>query len=195
MKSSTTSPSWTEGNFEFWITVLVNGKNGVGNEFTKVLTVRPQDLFDLTYTKSTFFYKLSTITPKEYRPDIELVPWDLQAYSLGWKFIVNERDLPEEITQTYSHTSSFATNFEISSPSGGAQKVGAKLGFTLSTSSTVSYNVKTTLSSDFLGETVLTFDQPVITSLSPVGSPAFFTTREITTGNVLTMSVEPKRVY
>ncbi|MBD0255003.1 MAG: hypothetical protein ICV83_04725 [Cytophagales bacterium] len=196
-KNMSTSPSWTEGNFEFWITVLVNGKNGVGNEFTKVLSVRPQDLFDLAYTRVFPYYRLSTITPKEYRPEVELVPWNLQAYSLGWKFIVYERDLTEEITQTYSHTSSFATNFEINGSIGDTQKVGAKLGFTQSTSNTVSYGVKTTLGSDFLGETVLTFDQPVITSASPVPGTPFvtFTTREITTGNVLTMSIEPKRVY
>ncbi|MBD1386852.1 hypothetical protein IDJ75_16325 [Mucilaginibacter rigui] len=187
---------WTEGNFEFRITVLINSKNGLGNDITKVLSVKPTDLFDLQYDKvvdnkpfNLLVYHLKTITPKEYHPNVELVPWDLQNYGTAWKFIVYEYDNSQEITQSYENTTTFAANFEITNAV--TQKVGLKFGSSATTSEKRTFNVKTTLTSDFLGEATLSFDQPIITSVSGTN----YTTREITTGNVLSLGIEPKKVF
>ncbi|MBS7565792.1 hypothetical protein KHS38_15400 [Mucilaginibacter sp. Bleaf8] len=184
---------WTEGKFEFHITILINSKNGVGSELVKVLSVNPRDLYDLTYqqvlenkfTRSKV-YQLTSIVPKEYHPNIELIPWDLQNYGTAWKFIVYEKDNAQEVTQSYENTTTYAANFSIE---GTIKKVGLKFGASATTTSKTSYSIKTTLNSDFLGETIVTFDQPVITGSNGSG----YNVREYTTGNLLTLGIEPKR--
>ncbi|MDB4921037.1 hypothetical protein [Mucilaginibacter sp.] len=189
------STMWTDGNFEFRITVLINSKNGLGNDLTKVISVRPGDLFDLQYTMEEskplkiLIYKLKSITPKEYHPNVELVPWDLQNYGTAWKFIVYEYDNSQEVTQSYENTTTFAANFEITNSS--IEKIGLKFGASATTSEKRTFSVKTTLTSDYLGEATLSFDQPVITSFDGTN----YNTREITTGNILSLGIEPKRVF
>ncbi|MGN8067880.1 hypothetical protein [Mucilaginibacter sp. SG564] len=183
---------WTDGNFEFTITILLNSKNGIGNQITKILSVRPEELFDLKYSgsgKVFEFYILQSVTPKEYHPNVELVPWDLQNYGTAWKFIVYENDNSQEVNQSYENTTTFAANFEITSSV--IEKVGLKFGATATTSDKRTFSVKTTLTSDFLGEATLTFDQPIITGFSNNA----YSTREITTGNILSLGIEPKRVF
>ncbi len=184
---------WTEGNFEFRITILINAKNGLGNDINKVLSVNPADLFDVQFTlkqEGVFpHYRVTSITPKEYHPNVELVPWDLQNYGTAWKFIVYEYDNSQEITQTYENTSTFAANFEITNSI--TEKIGLKFGASATTSEKRTVSVKTTLASDFLGEATLSFDQPIITSFDGTN----YNTREITTGNVLSLGIEPKRIF
>lgn len=189
---------WTEGNFEISITVLFNSKNGLGTQVTKMMTARPDELFTLNYTPvritvggipiGTSYYKLSSITPKEFHPNIELVPWDLENYGTGWKFIFYEIDNAQEITRTEENTTTYASNFEITNAV--TEKVGLKFGGSTTNTQKSTFSVKTTLNSDFLGEATLTFDQPIITGFSN----GIYSTREITTGNYLSISVEPKRI-
>jgi len=191
------TPGWFDGNFEFRITVLINSKNGVGNEYVRQMSVNPRDLFNLQYKFvreikiMSFFkgnaYELETVIPKEYHPNIELIPWDLESYGTAWKFIFYEVDGTVEETKGYENTTTFATNFEING--GVKDKVGAKFGLSATTSDKRTYSIKTMLGSDYLAEAILTFDQPVIIGASN-GS---YTTREITNGNVLSISVEPRR--
>lgn len=186
---------WTDGSFEFRISVLINAKNGSGNEFVRQMSVKPSDLFDLQYElvanipfANRKVYDIRSITPKEYHPNIELLPWDLENYGTAWKFIFYEVDGTQEETKSYENTTTFATNFEINS-GGEKTKVGFKFGASATTSEKRNYSIKTMLGSDNLAEAILTFDQPVIIGTSSNN----YITREITNGNVLSISVEPRR--
>ncbi|MDY0904217.1 hypothetical protein [Pedobacter sp. CFBP9032] len=195
--TGTSAPTtmWTDGNFEFRISVLINAKNGSGNEFVRQMSVRPTELFDLQYElimDEKFFkiklYEFRNAIPKEYHPNIELLPWDLENYGTAWKFIFYEVDGTQEETKSYENTTTFATNFEINS-GGDKTKVGFKFGASATTSEKRTYSIKTMLGSDNLAEAILTFDQPVIIGTSSNN----YITREITNGNVLSISVEPRR--
>lgn len=187
---------WTDGNFEFRITVLINAKNGAGNEYVRQMSVSPYDLFNLHYEvvrEMNFplkgkIYELKSIDSKEFHPNIEIVPWNLESYGTAWKFIFYEVDGTQEETKSYENTTTFATNFEISS-GGEKTKVGFKFGASATTSEKRTYSIKTMLGSDNLAEAILTFDQPVIIGTSSNN----YITREITNGNVLSISVEPRR--
>jgi len=189
---------WTEGNFEFRITVLTNPKNGLGSELTKIMSVRPQELFDVSlgaqhgpfFPGNLIYFDLVGVNAKEYHPNIELVPWDLENYGAAWKFIFYEFDNSQETTQSYENTTTYATNFGFDAQIG-KSKVGPKFGFTATTTEKRTFSVKTTLTSDFLGEATLTFDQPIIIGYSN----GAYNTREITTGNNISISVEPRKVF
>jgi hypothetical protein len=195
-KASMTVGQWTDGYFEFRVTVLINAKNGVGSTLTKAFTAKGRDLFLVTYTRSGFLYKISSVTPIQYNPNLELIPWDLENYGTAWKFIISEFDLSQEVTQTYENTTTYAANFGIE---GTVLKIGLKFGASATTSQKNTYSVKTYLNSDELGEAVLTFDQPVITGLTSgstingVYYPGYIT-RDITTGWV-NLSIEPRKVF
>jgi hypothetical protein len=186
---------WTDGRFEIRITVLINAKNGLGNELTKMMNVNGSDLFDLQYETVIdnniygMILSLKSITPKEYHPNIELIPWDLENYGTGWKFIFHEIDNAQEVVNSYENTTTYVANFEING--GEKDKIGAKFGVTATTTEKRTFSVKTTLTSDFLGEATLTFDQPVIIGYSN----GVYNTREITTGNNISISVEPRKVF
>lgn len=191
---------WTEGSLEIKITVLINAKNGLGNELSKIISVKPSELVDIQYEEQSWpgtpwqkngVYYYKSITCKEYHPNIELIPWDLENYGTAWKFIFYEIDNAQEVTNSYENSSTFASNFGYDASFGEQVKIGLKFGTSLTTSEKRTYSVKTTLNSDFLGEATLTFDQPVITGISNGN----YNTREITTGNLLSISVEPRKVF
>ena len=187
--ASTKTARWTEGNFEFKVTVLVNSNNGIGTQVVKVFPVRGNDLFTITYERhSIAFYRFKSIKTRKYFPYIEILPWDLQNYSMGWKFIIEEVDPGQTIKSTKTIASKFAANLKLTA--GYWEKLGLELGVSAERTKTQSHEITTNLGSDELGEATLTFDQPVITSKSSL----FYRTREITTG-WMTMSVEPKRIY
>ncbi len=199
-QSGQRNPGWYDGNFEFRITVLINSKNGLGNELVKIISVNPRDLFDLQYRyvrriymKPYYLdvYELSSVIPKEFNPNVELLPWDLENYGTAWKFIFYEIDNAQEVTNSFENTTTYAGNFSFEPSFNAIAKLGLKFGASATTTEKRTYAVKTTLTSDFLGEATLSFDQPVIIGTS--GSN--YLTREITTGNILSISVEPRRVF
>jgi hypothetical protein len=198
----TTVPSnprtmWTDGNFEFRISVLINAKNGAGNEYVRQMSVSPYDLFELQYEvikeynfpKNSKIYELRNIVSKEFHPNIEILPWDLENYGTAWKFIFYEVDGTQEETKSYENTTTFATNFGFDPEFKAVAKLGLKFGVTATTTDKRTYSIKTMLGSDNLAEAILSFDQPIIIGMSN-GS---YVTREITNGNVLSISVEPRR--
>jgi hypothetical protein len=197
VKSASGSPSWIDGTYEFHVKVLINARNGTGNELTKIFTAKGSDLFSISYRRDTSFpylYRVSSITPREYYPNIELIPWDLESYGMAWKFIFYEKDAVQTAVESRENTSTFGTNFGIDVTTGEKTKLGLKFGGSTSTSQKTTYSVTTHLDSDFLGEAILTFDQPIIISASMTTWPFRYTTREITTG-LLSVSIEPKQVF
>ncbi|RQO75340.1 hypothetical protein DBR43_08260 [Pedobacter sp. KBW06] len=198
-------PMWTEGNFEFWITVLINARNGIGSQNVYVMSAGPNDLFDVQYKmvdqiKLGFpkidikFYEITGITPKEFNPNIRLVPWDLESYGTAWKFIVYEKDNAQTETKTYENETTYAANFGVEF--GATAKLGFKFGASATTRNKITHSVATTLTSDFLGEAVVTFDQPIITGtfLDPSGAMKY-KTFEIPSGNIYSISIEPKNIF
>lgn len=185
-------PKWIEGNFEFRMSVLINAKNGVGQELKKVFTAKGSDLFTPVYKKLLHpHYKLESITAKEFRPvSLELIPWDLEQYGLAWKFIVSEFDPSEEVTYSVTNTSVFGGNFSFDPVFSGTVKGGAKFGASVQTTHSTTYTYKTTTGSDELGEGILEFRSPII--VSQTGT--IYNTYEVNTG-VLSLSVEPKKIF
>lgn len=198
-------PMWTEGNFEFWITVLVNARNGTGSQNVYVMSARPSDLFDVQYklVKHTKVgpmnfelhqYEITSINPIDFNPNIRLVPWDLENYGTAWKFIVYEKDNAQTETKTYENETTYAANFGVEF--GATAKLGLKFGASATTRNKITHSVATTLTSDFLGEAVVTFDQPIITGtfLDPSGSRKY-KTFEMPSGNIYSISIEPKNIF
>lgn len=198
-------PMWTEGSFEFWITVLINSRTGTGPQNTYVMSAKPSELFNVEYrlvkeVKNTFLnidikeYAITSINPIEFKPNIRLVPWDLQNYGTAWKFIVYEKDNAQNDSKTYENETTYAANFGIEF--GVEKKWGAKFGGSMTTRNKASHTVTTTLNSDFLGEAIVSFDQPIITGqhLDNQGR-LVYSTFETPSGNVFSLTVEPKRIF
>lgn len=189
---------WTDGNFELQISVLINATNGIGPRFEPINSINPRDIFLVNYRQSGNYYYVSSVSPKEYNINIPLVPWDLQSYGSGWKFVFVERDNGGSEQRTIQNSSTFGTNFEVDASGTlfGLVKVGGKFGTTSSSSKTETHVVTINTGDDALGEMVLTFDRPVITwwDVSPMGEE-YYVTEEINNGpnGYLTASVEPAR--
>lgn len=107
----------------------------------------------------------------------------------GLEIYFYEVDGTQEETKSYENTTTFATNFGFEPQFASVAKLGLKFGETATTTDKRTYSIKTMLGSDNLAEVILTFDQPIIIGMSN-GS---YVTREITNGNVLSISVEPRR--
>ena len=133
-------------------------------------------------------------TIKEYNPNLDLIPWDLDSYGNAWKFIVLEYDPSTTVTKSVTHTATFGSNFEISAQFGDKVKIGPKFGTssTSTTTSTTTYSYTT--GSDDLSEGIIAFDYGIITSLSGTSTSQQYTTYETSTGRV-SFSVEPVKVF
>lgn len=192
-------PMWVEGAFEFRMSILINAKNGAGQQLNKIFTAPGSQLFFPHYSLKKYpflnlwLYKLTSITSSEFRPNnLHIIDWDLEQYGTAWKFILSEYDPSVEITRSITHTTKFGANFGIDIPTGEKVKFGQKFGISGETSESTTYTYKTTEGSEDLGETILDFRHNVIVSgPQPYGS---YNTFEITTG-ILSLSVEPKRMY
>lgn len=196
--SSLPSVPWVEGNYEFRVSVLINAKNGVGQELRKIFTIRGSDLFSPQYQRvnvgggflNYHYFLLTSVVPKQVDMNLELIPWDLEQYGSAWKFIVSEYDPAEEITYQVTNTAVFGANFSFDPVLSGTVKGGAKFGASAQTTHSTVYTYKTTTGSDDLGEGILEFRSPIITSQNGT----LYNTYEVTTG-VVSFSVEPKRIY
>ena len=195
-------PFWTEGNFEFRISVLINAKNGAGQELRKIFTVKGSDLFDIIPKEQSAifgwkFYLIDHLEPKLVPLNIELIPWDLENYGSAWKFILAEYDPSIAITNTVTNSATYGGNFDFSIPLGDKIKVGPKFGVSATSTSSTTYQYKTTTGSDDLGEGILDFRSPIITSYT-AGTPGndaneLIHTYEVSTG-VVSFAVEPQRI-
>ena len=192
---------WTEGSFEFEITLLINSTNGIGSTIEKRFTARGEDVMMISYWRNRkAFYSISDIKSRPFNPDLELLPWDLQDYGATWKMTITEVDDPEEYSHTEETTVEYATNFEISGDV--IKKIGLKFGGKESVTKKSSFSVKTTKSSDVLGSTILSFKDPVVVGTEEVignrreGSKTttIYNRKEITTGMVR-LRIEPEKMY
>ncbi|OBS14494.1 hypothetical protein ATE49_17660 [Elizabethkingia miricola] len=193
---------WTEGNFEFSIIALVNGKNGVGSIIEKGFTLRPSQLFNLFYEKTliplpppfppsmrTYMWKVKEATPIEVALNIPLLNWSLEDYSSSIKISIEEVDPSQTTTDKIVHQSKFAANFSIDPTEGLMNKIGLKFGASAEVANSTEYTVVTNLGNDKLRDVIVNFGDNTIIGLNN----SQYIRRKYDSG-FFTITVEPKRV-
>lgn len=173
--------NWSEGYLEFHLYVSFVHRNGGMQTDLKVFYCSPNDIRD------------EQGNPKEFNPDVELMPWDLYRYGDEWKLRLLEHDPGGSTSVTVSMSSTFGTNWE-----GNAGidikifKLGGKFGgsqtFTMGGSQTISFNDV----ADQLGDARFLYDDPIITGTEwyPNTNYVGFRTYSVNTGAV-ELSIEP----
>jgi hypothetical protein len=197
LRSMTTSPNsgWTGGYYEFKVRVLLNAKNGIGEEFITYFNALPDELFTVEYVKTFIFYKPRITGFKAMALDLPLFSWDLNDYASTIKIEIEEVDVSETIVNTESRTVKFATNFTIDPTFGWLKKIGLKFGASLEQTTTQTITRTFTLGNDALGAVIVNFADNAVTS-GPhnfIFFGPFYLTREYQTG-WYSISVEPTRV-
>lgn len=200
--------NWTDGYFDIRISILINAKNGAGTQLNKVISAKGSDLYDIAYKCERLPGRPTTpgscrfdkVTPKNFFINEPLVSWNLENYGAAWKFIVSEYDPSEEIITTYNESTKFASNFGFDIGFGETVKIGYKFGSSMETTSSSTYQYKTTRGSDELGEGIMEFGSPIILRKEVIrpdrGAPGTLTnyvTNEISCGSIY-LCVEPKQL-
>jgi hypothetical protein len=188
---------WTGGAFEFKVRVLLNAKNGLGQEFITYFSALPDELFALTYEEliaGLYVPRITGLKPKDLM--LPLFAWNLDDYASTIKIEVEEVDITETIVQSESRTVKFATNFGIDVGWGTKVKVGLKFGASLEETRTETSQRTYTVGNDLLGAVIVNFADNVLTGsfTFPFGSrKKLWISREYSTG-WYSISVEPTRV-
>ncbi len=193
-------PGWTDGIFEFNLTAVRSAQNGTGETLKKAFTARGSDLFNINYDYTDYgrlgkVYFITSITPKIFYPDdLEFTEWDLSVYGTSWKFIFEELDPSEIFTKSYSVSSKLATNFGFDIGFGENVKIGLKFGATLENSKSETFTTETTVESDFLGECIVDFGDPIFIREVWDGEFLSYETRKYSTGS-LEMDLVPFKTF
>lgn len=173
------SDSWTEGNLEFHFVILFGTTSGI-TQLEKVHST----------TLSSF--QSDTGWNNLYMPasPIPIAPWRIDLYGDRWKLTVFEYDPAGSSTFSTSMTTTIGSNFGIN-----LQKIGINLGTSSTQTITNSTSISTTTGSDALGKAILTWTDPVITSVvkKPL-LPDFVWTNSLNTGSMF-VSIEPIRTF
>jgi len=200
--------NWTDGYFDIRISILINAKNGAGTQLNKVISARGSDLYDIKYRTEgvpgrpgSTQLRFDGLTPKDYILNEPIVAWNLENYGAAWKFIVSEYDPSEEIITTFNESTKFATNFNYEIGFGEKVKVGYKFGITQETTSSSTYQYKTTRGSDELGEGILEFGSPIIlrkeqytyTGRNGTIVGYNYITNEVSCGSIY-LAIEPRKI-
>lgn len=166
---------WTEGQYEFRITALINKKNGPGEQTEKIIYAKGSDLFEIyydfvsapqrgciacpptTYAKPRIGYAKIFQLPIP----IDIDSWDLSESSFGWKFYVIKFSNETTVTESKTNTVEFANNFEINPQFGETMKIGAKFGSSQKTTNSQEYTISIVRGSSSLGDANIYFDKPI----------------------------------
>ncbi len=193
-------PGWTDGIFEFHLTAVRSAQNGTGETLRKVFTARGSDLFTINYDYridilGSRYYYITSITPKTFYPDnLEFTEWDLSVYGTSWKFIFEEFDLSQDITESFTVSSKLATNFGFDIGFGKKVKIGLKFGATQENSKSEAFEIVTREKSDFLGECTVDFGDPIFIREVWDGEFMSYETRKYSTGS-LEMDLVPFKTF
>jgi hypothetical protein len=180
---------WTAGYFEFRVRVLLNAKNGLGEELVTFFSAAPNELFVINYTKNGWLYVPEVKGLKTKIFDLPLFAWDLDDYASTIKIDIEEKDLVTTTTTTETRSLKFAMNFGIDVNDGKLKKIGPKFGSVLEWNTSQSVQRTYTEGSDELGSVIVNFADNVLVS----SSNGTWQSREYNTG-WYSISVEPKRV-
>ncbi|GHB71526.1 hypothetical protein GCM10007390_26700 [Persicitalea jodogahamensis] len=188
--------SWTNGNFDFKVSTLINAKNGVGTGHVTAFGATPDDLFNLTYelveSYPFNYYRLTNVELDYYYIDnggLELINWDLNEYASSINIRIEEVDNTTTTHLQETSTVKFAANFAIEATV--LKKIGIKFGASLENTQTQTYQRSFTQDNDLLGSVIVNFGDDVVLNTYGNGSTAH--TREYATG-YYSISVEPTRV-
>lgn len=183
------SGGWSEGSFEFNLTVLISNTQGIGSTITKLFPVDPSSLFYIRYVHVGDNFYERRISPIEYNLNEPIAAWDIKNNGFAWKVIFSEVEPSQVTTYTQTHTSQFATNFGLD------LKIGLKFGTSSTYTNTSTYSVVTQLGDDQLGTGAMYFSDPVITyfDIIPTGESSY-TFKDVDTGWAF-LTIQPKRVF
>ncbi len=169
--NSTFGPAWTDGEFEFKVKVYLGNKNGFGSELITYFRAKPEDIFNLQRKRGDGRYEEGVSSNRKYYLSLPLFEWNLENYSANIKIGIEEADATETIKQTTTSSSEFATNFGFDINWGETVKKGLKFGSSNKEVRTTSYEVSTTHGNDDLGEAIINFGDPIITSREIIAIP------------------------
>jgi hypothetical protein len=177
---SEVSGNWTEGNLEFRITVLFIGANSNLDQITKVIFVN----------QSAFANNAIYNLPKP----VTIAPWQMDLYGDRWKISVLEYDPNTIVTSQMSHSTEKGTNYKLEASGDLFKliKIGAGFGGSTKNTFTGTTTIQTTYTSNFLGEGILSWFDPVIVVYGLPNNTHI--TNEVNTGSV-GISFEPVRTW
>jgi hypothetical protein len=187
---------WTGGYFEFKVRVLLNSKNGLGEELVTYFNALPDELFKVEYQQApapfeSFYLPHITGLQTKYM-SLPLFPWDLNDYASTIKIEIEEVDTPTTVVTSESRTVKFAANFSIDL--GVLKKIGIKFGASYEDTRTQTTQRTFTEGNDLLGAVIVNFADNVLVgkgSLPFLGE--YWNSREYPSG-WYSISVEPTRV-
>jgi len=166
--TSGNASAWTDGSYEFLVAVLTNAKDGTPPQANIRFGARPDQLYYIAYEQYSpwywpwsTYYRVTTVTPKEFFPNIPIATWDLKNFGTAWLYHIYEENQTVDVTTTSTVSTTYATNFDLS---GTVFKIGAKFGASASTTSTNSVTLHYTQGSTDFGEKVSYFYDPIIVS-------------------------------
>lgn len=175
------SDNWTEGNLEFHFVILFGTSTGI-SQVEKVHSTARSSFDDGSGTYNYEYHPTSPIT---------IAPWRMDLYGNRWKISAFEYDPAGSTATTSSLTTTIGSNFKID-----LSKIGIEFGSSSTHTYTNSTTITTTTGSDALGEAILTWTAPVLTSYTkiPFSSAYLGITQSLNTGS-LYISIEPVRTY
>ena len=184
---------WDEGKYELQIRSFYGGRSeGVFSSDLKVISVDPEKMF-------LFDSDNRPIAPIQYNPSyITYTAWDMNYYGDRWAFSIEEFDPSKTTNRSYTHTTTFGANYKVTGDVNvKIVKIGTEFNGSITNTKSNTFNVETTEGSDQLGTGVMTWTDPIITTIKSkiplvnLRNVAF--TKEINTGSVL-LSVEPVKI-
>ncbi|PVH24847.1 hypothetical protein DC487_12060 [Sphingobacterium corticibacter] len=143
---------WTDGFYDIYVTILFVDGTSVGS-IRKGFSVSKSDLIK---DGNLLYYNINPI---------EITSWDVQRYGSIWKILLEEYNPGAEKTVNQQVSSKFTTNFKADVGFNiGIFKIGGGGGGSSERTVTETYQYKTTITSFDLGESILNFYNPVLTT-------------------------------
>lgn len=150
---------WSDGNFEFYIDILLNKKDGGSLSVRKIINIPIEELYMFRSGKLERF----THTYRLHSP-LELFSWDGDLYGESYKVTITEHDDGTEITNSDEVSTVFTDEYKSSTEQGdGKHKVTSSTGHTDTHTVKNTFTVKTTNNSDEIGEFIVYFREKIYT--------------------------------
>lgn len=204
---------WTNGSYEFRLTVLINTKNGPSAEVHHTFYCKPSDLFVIGYKYGGHanegpvpaFREPYVGAANNYKlpVPIPIAGWDLENTSFGWQVYLIKYNSQATQTTSVTTTNTYASNFEFSATFGEKIKIGPKFGGSATTTNTNTYQLQRIYGSSDFGDAILNYSDPVFLSYGPANLPGrttpvagqtYYKPYEINLGSVY-LAFEPRTVF
>jgi len=196
---------WTNGSYEFRLTVLLNTKNGPSAQVHKTIYVKPSELFVLGYRSGgsggegprTPFREPYIGAANNYKLPIPLpiAGWDLENVSFGWQVYLIKYNNQATVTTSVTTTNTYAANFEFSASIGENIKLGPKFGGSATTSKQSSYQLTQVFGPSDFGDAILNYSDPIFLTLyNNDPGITYYKPYEINLGSVY-LTFEPRTVF